>query len=166
MSKTETVRQLAAAVNKQRIEHLASQMQSLREAELGKAEDLARMLEPLAQAMAKLTDETCDTLAQIQARSEKQMQTFSQQLAAQDRLLKTTANEAQQAALSLQSAGYHLSWKHYLITILTGIISAVIVSAFWLWLAPPKVQNYLDAKRFAEYLKPAVTEVLRRSRSK
>ncbi|SIR91771.1 hypothetical protein SAMN05880566_1451, partial [Janthinobacterium sp. TND4EL3] len=50
--------------------------------------------------------------------------------------------------------------------VMTGLVTAALVSAFWLWLKPPIIQNTLDAEAVAEYLKPAVTEALKRSKSK
>ena len=35
-------------------------------------------------------------------------------------------------------------------------MTALLVSAFWLWLAPPTVQNHLDAKAVAEMLRPEI----------
>jgi hypothetical protein len=46
------------------------------------------------------------------------------------------------------------------------MVTAALVSGFWLWLAPPKVQNMLDAQAVAEYLKPAVIEALKPSRGR
>ncbi len=166
MSKTETVRQLAAAKNEQRIEHLASQMQALRSAEIQKTEELAALLEPLAQAMAALTDETRQTLAEIERKTKEQAETFNQRLELQAKHLHKAAEQANSAASSLRSAAYNLNWTHYVIVIITGIISAVIVSGFWLWLAPPTIQNSLDAESVAKFLKPAVTAALKHSRSR
>jgi hypothetical protein len=43
--------------------------------------------------------------------------------------------------------------------VLTGMMTATLVTAFWLWLAPPIVQNHLDAKAVAEYLRPGIVAV-------
>mgnify|MGYP006205405101 CR=1 FL=1 len=51
MSKTETLRQSAAASNETRLERLASQIESVRQSRHQNAEELAATLEPLAQAM-------------------------------------------------------------------------------------------------------------------
>ncbi len=81
MSKTETLRQSAAASNATRVEHLATQIESLRQAKHQSAEDLAATLEPLAQALAALTDETRQTLTEIDRKSQEQGETFKRQLA-------------------------------------------------------------------------------------
>src|SRR5471032_1594939 len=52
MTKSETVRQLAAASNAAWMEALNQQIESLRQAKLTSVEELATLLEPLAQAMA------------------------------------------------------------------------------------------------------------------
>ena len=59
-----------------------------------------------------------------------------------------------------------MEWTHYALTVGTALATAVLVSVFWLWLNPPTVQNQLDAKAVAEYLKPAVIEALKPSRGK
>ena len=58
MSKTETARQLNAAATAQRLSTVAAQIETLRQAKQQSAEELAATLEPLAQAMATLVDET------------------------------------------------------------------------------------------------------------
>ncbi len=166
MSKTETLRQSAAASNATRVEHLATQIESLRQAKHRSAEDLAAMLEPLAQAMAALTDETRQTLAEIDRKSREQGETFERQLSESATVYKEAAAAASQAAESLNQAGQRMGWTHYALTLLTGLITAALVSVFWLWLAPPTVQNQLDPKAVADHLRPAVIEALRPSRGK
>ena len=166
MSKTETLRQSAAASNATRVEHLATQIESLRQAKHQNAEDLAAMLEPLAQAMAALTDETRQTLAEIDRKSREQGETFERQLSESATVYKEAAAAASQAAESLNQAGQRMGWTHYALTLLTGLITAALVSVFWLWLAPPTVQNQLDPKAVADHLRPAVIEALRPSRGK
>lgn len=166
MSKTETLRQSAAASNATRVEHLATQIESLRQAKHQSAEDLAATLEPLAQALAALTDETRQTLAEIDRKSREQGETFKRQLSESVTGYKEAAAAASQAAESLNQAGQRMGWTHYALALLTGLITAALVSVFWLWLAPPTVQNQLDAKAVADHLKPAVIEALRPSRGK
>ena len=60
---------------------------------------------------------------------------------------------------SLQGAG----WKHHALSALIGGISAVLVSGFWLWLAPPTIANLLDPKAMAEHLQPALIEAVQPS---
>ena len=166
MSKTETLRQSAAASNATRLEHLAEQMETLRQAKHQSAEDLAATLEPLAQAMAALTDETRQTLAEIERKSQEQGETFKRQLSESVKGYKEAAAEASQAADSLNQAGQRMEWRHYALALLTGLVTAALVSGFWLWLAPPTVQSQLDAKAVADHLKPAVIEALKPSRGK
>lgn len=108
MSKTETLRQSAAASNATRLEHLAEQMETLRQAKHQSAEDLAATLEPLAQAMAALTDETRQTLAEIERKSQEQGETFKRQLSESVESYKDAAAAASQAAESLNQAGQRL----------------------------------------------------------
>ena len=159
MSKTETLRQSAAASNATRVEHLATQIESLRQAKHQSAEELAQTLEPLAQALAALTDETRQTLAEIDRK---------RQLSESVKGYKEAAAEASQAADSLNQAGQRMEWRHYALALLTGLVTAALVSGFWLWLAPPTVtvQNQLDAKAVADHLKPAVIEALKPSKGK
>jgi uncharacterized phage infection (PIP) family protein YhgE len=166
MSKVETLRQSAAATNEMRLERLTSQIETVRQAKHQSAEDLALTLEPLAQAMAALADETRQTLAEINRQCREQGDQFSSQVNAAAKNWKEAAISAQKAADHLNESGTRMEWKHYGLTIITGALTAVLVSAFWLWLAPPTVQNRLDARAVANYLKPAVIEALRRSRDK
>ena len=165
MSKTETLRQSAEASNVTRVEHLATQLESLRQRHQS-VESLAEALEPLAQALAALTDETRQTLTEIDRKSREQGEKFKQQIAASAQSYREAATHAQTAADSLNQAGRRMEWRHYALALLTGLATAALVSGFWLWLAPPRVQNTLDAKAVAEYLKPAVIEALKPSRGK
>lgn len=163
MSKTETLRQSAAAMNATRLERLASQIETVRQTKHQSAEDLAATLEPLAQALAALTDETRQTLAEIDRKSREQCETFRLQLLEAE---QATA-AASQAAHSLSQASQRMEWRHYALALLTGLFTAALVSGLWLWLAPaPKVRNQLDAREVADYLKPAVIEALKPSRGK
>jgi len=158
MSKTETLRQSALATNETRLERLASQIETVRQAKYQSAEDLAETLEPLAQALAALTDETRQTLAEIDRKSREQGETFKRQLS-------ESVKGYNEAADSLNQAGQRMEWRHYALAGLLGMLTAVLVSGFWLWLAPApqvQVQNQLDAKAVAEYLKPAIVVALKR----
>lgn len=166
MSKTETLRQSAAASNAMRVDHLATQLETLRQTEHQSAEDLAATLEPLAQALAALTDETRQTLAEIDRKSREQGETFKRQLSESVKSYKDAAAAADKAADSLYRAGQRMEWRHYALAVVTGLATATLVSVFWLWLAPPTVQNLLDPKAVAEYLKPDVIEALKPSRGK
>ena len=166
MSKTETLRQSAAASNETRLERLASQIETVRQTKHQSAEDLAATLEPLAQALAALTDETRQTLAEIDRKSREQGETFKRQLSESATGYKEAAAQASQAADSLNQAGQRMEWRHYALALLTGLVTAVLVSVFWLWLAPPTVQNQLDPKAVADHLRPAVIEALKPSRGR
>lgn len=166
MSKTETFRQLSDAANERRLERLSSQIEAVRQAKHQSAEDLAATLEPLAQAMAALADETRQTLAEIDRKSREQGETFSAQVRAAAKEWEAAAAEAQKAAEALNQAGQRMEWRHYALAALTGALTAALVTVFWLWLAPPKVQNMLDAQAVAEHLKPAVIEALKPSRGR
>ena len=167
MSKAETLKQSAAASNAARVAALTSGIEELRQAKHQSAEELAATLEPLAQALATLTDETRETLAAIETRTRAQGETFTSQLDTSAKTWKETATQAQQAADRLNRAGSRLEWTHFVLAAATGMGSAVLVSVFWLWVAPqkePKLQ--FDAKEVAALLKPAVIEVLKPSRGK
>lgn len=166
MSKTETLRQSAAATNAMRLEHLAEQMETLRQAKHQSVEDLATTLEPLAQAMAALTDETRKTLAEIERKSQEQGEKFSAQVSVAAKEWEAAAAEAQKAAEALNQAGQRMEWRHYGLAVVTGLITAVLVSGFWLFLAPPSIQNQLDPLAVANHLKPAVIEALKPSRGR
>jgi len=157
MSKSETLQQLAAASNAARIEALSQQTERLRQAKLSSAEELATILEPLAQAMAALTDETRANLAQINQRSQEQGEQFQAQIANATQAWKAAANAAQDAALQLDSAGRRMEWHHYLLAGMTGMLAGLLASVFWLWLVPaPTIQNVLDPKAIAELLRPEI----------
>jgi hypothetical protein len=80
MTKSETLKQLAAASNEARLASLNQQIERLREAKLTSAEELATLIEPLAQAMAALTDETRASLEHVQEYNQEQSNQFFKQL--------------------------------------------------------------------------------------
>ena len=131
-------------------------------------EELAAALEPIAQAMATLTDETRQTLVGIAASAQAQGEAFKRQVSTSAKSLEDATRQAQQAIDGLEKAGRRLGWTHYALTVATGLLTAVLVSGFWLWrLAPPKVPPpQLDAKEVAAHLKPAVIEALKPSRGR
>ena len=166
MSKTETLRQLAEASNAKRVEHLATQLETLRLTRHQSAEDLAATLEPLAQALAALTDETRQTLAEIESRSREAAVDFEQKISTTTQAWIEAAEAANDAATALTTAAQRMEWRHYALAVMTALATAALVSVFWLWLHPPTVQNQLDSKAVAEYLKPAVIEALKPSRGR
>jgi ABC-type transporter Mla subunit MlaD len=137
MTKSETLKQLAAASN------------------------AARLAEPLAQAMAALTDETRQTLTEIAQQSREQGEKFQRQIEVAAKAWQDAAAQTHDAAESLNQAGRRMEWRHYLLALMTGLCTAMLVSAFWLWLAPPSVINRLDPQAVAEYLRPEIAAVKR-----
>src|SRR5471032_74664 len=157
MTKSETVRQLAAASNAARVEALNQQIEGLRQAKLTSAEELAALLEPLAQAMAALTDETRLSLAQIEQHSREQSEQFRAQVETAITSWRNATRAAEKAAERLDQAVQRMEVSHYLLAILTGLVTGILASVFWLWLAPaPTVQYTLDAKAVAELLRPEI----------
>lgn len=165
MKKTETLRQLAASANAKRIADLGARIETLRVAKIDSADQLASMLEPIAQAMAALTDETRNTLAEIEQKSREHSARFEREVLAAATAVQHAATMANQSAEYLNRAGQNLEWTHYLLSVAIGMGTAALASAFWLWLAPPTVVNRLDAAQVAEYLRPAI-EALKPSRHK
>ena len=158
MSKTEITRQLATASNAKRLEHLATQIEILRQAKLQSAEDLSAILEPLAQAMAALSDETRETLAQVEATSQQHAKQFQEQTSTAVQHWTRTLNAAEQAAKQLSQATREIKAMFYLVAITTGLCSAVLATALWLWLAlTPTLVNQIDAQEVANSLKPDLT---------
>lgn len=154
MSKTETSRQLATASNARRLEQLANQIETLRQARLQNAEDLSAILEPLAQAVAALTDETRETLAQIDATSRQQAQQFQERITATTQQWTRTLSRAEEAAQALAKAANQIKATFLLWTLLISLVSATLASAFWLWLAPtPIIVHRIDAQEVANLLK-------------
>jgi hypothetical protein len=165
MKKTETLRQLAASANEKSIADLGARIETLRVAKIESADQLASMLEPIAQAMAALTDETRCTLAEIEQKSREHSARFEREMMTAATAVQNAAAMANQSADRLNRAGLRMEWRHYLLAIATGVVTAGLVSAFWLWLAPPTVVNHLDAAQVAEYLRPAI-EALKPSKHK
>ena len=133
------------------------QIEALRQAKLTSAEELASILEPLAQAMAALTDETRTSLEQIEQRSREQGEQLRSQTETAIISWNQAAKAAQQAAERLDEAGRRVELNHYLLAILTGVVAGLLASTFLLWLAPARmVQNALDAKAVAELLRPEI----------
>jgi hypothetical protein len=161
MTKSETLKQLAAASNAARLAELGKQIEHVRQTKLESAEQLASTLEPLAQAMAALTDETRQTLVEILRQSREQGERFQEQVQSAERTWQVAAVKTQQAAERMHLAGRRMESTHYLLALATGLITAMLVSAFWLWLAPPTVLNQLDAKAVAEHLKSEIAAVKR-----
>jgi ABC-type transporter Mla subunit MlaD len=194
MTKTEMLRQSAAAANEQRISSLHQQIEALRQARLESTEALAAMLEPLAQAMANLTDDmqatldetrqslaTFQTSAQASTRAAQEAARASQ--ATSERLaqtlqeaVQTSAQASTRAAQTLQEAAqetrsasrglvWELGWWLMAAAMLGGLTGAGLQIALQRWvLPPPQPQITLDAQAVADQLRPALTEQQRPSR--
>jgi ABC-type transporter Mla subunit MlaD len=149
MSKTETLRQLTHVANAKHVENWTQQIETLRQAKVQNAEELAALLEPLAQAMAALTDETRDSLAQLREQGAQQMtafQTQSQQIVAlwehSNQLMDEAARNLNQTSQHLtqtvtaivNQAAWRLGWKHYVLTVTAGILAAMLTIGLWHWL--------------------------------
>lgn len=165
MKKTETLRQLAANANEKSIVDLGTRIEALRQAKIESADQLASMLEPIAQAMAALTDETRITLGEIGQKSRAHSERFEREVSAAATAVLQVAAMANESAERMSRAGQSMELRHYLLVVATGLLTAALVSAFWLWLAPPTVVNRLDAAQVAEYLRPVI-EALRPSKSR
>jgi tRNA U34 5-carboxymethylaminomethyl modifying GTPase MnmE/TrmE len=161
MSKTETMRQSAHAANVKHVENMTQQIETLRQAKLQSAEELAAMLEPLAQAMAALTDETRETLAQLRQQSTQQVSALQAQSrevvqtwARHPQLMDEAARNLMQATTSLTQTSrelvrqntWHLGWKHYALTVATGLLAALLTLGLWTWLSPKPVTHTLPSK--------------------
>jgi chemotaxis protein histidine kinase CheA len=167
MNKTETLRQSAAASNEKRLSHLTHQIEAVRQAKHQSVEDLATALEPLAQSMAKLSDETLETLMLIEQRTRDQAEAFTSQLQDEVRSFQAATAAARKSADRMQQSTQGLRWRHYALALVAGLLTAGLVSGFWLWVAPPKIQNTLnlDPQALAQDLAPAIA-ALKPSRNK
>lgn len=107
------------------------------------------MLEPLAQAMAALTDETRETLAQLRAQSAQQMAEFQTQSRnivntwqhstqlmddAGRQLREATDRFPHGLTDTVNQAAWRLGWKHYALTVTAGILAAIVTRGLWHWL--------------------------------
>lgn len=136
MTKSETLKKLAAASNEAHLNDLGQQIEMLRQARIDSAEQLATMLLPLAEAMATLTDDSRQALAEIGKQGEEQMRRFQTQFEVLERAMADATTQTQRAAASLESSAKWADWRQCFLAIATGVASGLLVSAFWLWLAP------------------------------
>lgn len=158
MSKAEMLRQSAIDKNKSNLEQLAEQVQTIRDAKAQSVEELSAMLEPLAQALASLSSDAAKTLRDIQEATQAASVGFHREIQNANTSLSNSEIRATQATAGLKRAASSLGWRHYALTVLTGLVSAALVSAFWLWFKPPKSPDInLDPKAVADYLRPALS---------
>jgi hypothetical protein len=67
----------------------------------------------------------------------------------------------------MQQSTMGFRWRHYALALVVGLLTAGLVSGFWLWVAPPKIENNLslDPQALAQDLAPAIA-ALKLSRNK
>jgi translation initiation factor 2B subunit (eIF-2B alpha/beta/delta family) len=167
MSKTETLRQLTAVANAKHVEHMTQQIEALRQAKFQSVEEFAAQAEPLFQAMVALTDETRQTLAQLREQSTQQMAEFqtqsrhivntwqhSTQLMEEAARNLTTATHSFSQGLTetVNHAAWRLGWKHYMLTVIAGVLGALLTIGLWGWLSPKPVSSTLPSKSSATVL--------------
>jgi ElaB/YqjD/DUF883 family membrane-anchored ribosome-binding protein len=159
MTKSETLKQLAAASNAARLDKLGQQLQTLHATRIESVEQLASMLEPLAQAMAALTDEARQTLTEVEQKSREQEERFKNQVEAATMALTQASTLAQQAANNMDAAAHRTEWRHYLLAVVIGAMSGLLVSAFWLWLAPSTLDTEQRMKGAPALVSPGTPPV-------
>ena len=128
-------------------------------------------------SLATLADQAQASIQNMEAAALQQAREWnSQQLSAANAVeaaAKTVAqhvNALQQATASLrqtagevQRAHRNQLWTLATVAGVSAILAAALSIGLWLWLAPaPEVQNQLDPKAVAEYLKPAILDALKR----
>jgi hypothetical protein len=131
------------------------------------AEQMAAEIEPLAQSLAALADETRQSLAEMQETSHKQAIAWGQQQQKAAEALKSAGSSIEAAAQRLKAQAEAstdgLMWRFLAVAILTGAAAGGLTTGFWLWVQPPPpIQNQLDPQAMAEYLKPALVEALKK----
>ena len=164
MSKAEMLRQSAIEKSKNNLEELAEQVQTIRDAKVQSVEELSALLEPLAQALALLSSDAAKTLREIEMATKRTGVDFERQVKAANDSLGVAIKATSQATAGLEQAAGSLSRGHYALTVLTGLVTAVLVSAFWLWFSPPTVVVPMDTKKVIEALAPALIEAMKSSK--
>lgn len=168
MSKTEMLRQSAVASNEKRLAHLTHQIETVRQARHQSVEDLATVLEPLAQAMAALSDETFQTLALIERRAHDHAESFTSQLQEEVSAFLEISTRAREAAEQMSQSVRSQRWRMMIVCVMSGALAAVLVIASWRWAQPPRAPQAvtLDAQAVAQLLRPAVIAALKPHRGR
>ena len=140
-------------------------------------EQIAEELEPLAVSLATLADQAAASIQNLEQASKQQAADWSR---AQEEAARTTRQAAstvaeqaktlQQATASLQEAAQEIEqaqrgqfWTLATVALVSAILAGALATVSVLWLAPtPTVQNRLDPKELAEYLKPALLDAIKR----
>ena len=173
MSKIGMLQQSANDLNTSRVEALALQLQAVRQDRLQSVQELTAALEPMTQALAALCQETRSTLAELDRRSLEMGERSQRQLETLGRNLLSALPPAQTVLCEADSTGptqrrderRRLAWA-----LAPGVASAattsMLVSACWLWLFPPSIQNVLDPQAVAQSLKPTLIQALKPSKAR
>ena len=90
------------------------------------------MLEPLAQALASLSSEAARTLSEIEQLTRTASVDYQRQINAANDSLGRAVTATTRATNDLRRAASSLSWGHYGLAAVTGLVTAVLVSGFWL----------------------------------
>lgn len=107
-------------------------------------DDLAAEIEPLAQAMAKLTDEARQRIEEVEQASQRQanewqkkQQQVSAEWVAVAKSMNQAANELAEASATANRAARGWTWKLWAGVILASLMpTVVLLIASWLWLSP------------------------------
>lgn len=170
MTVVETLKRQAEQQAGQRLSALSQQIEAVRSSKAQSIEELAAVIEPLAQAMALLSDDLRSQVQQMTSASRDQAVEWSQhQAAAADRIerawkksadrLNEATDQAKASASSLDEASSQLrrfGLMHWLSTIVTGAVTAGLLIGLWIWQHPspppaaPAIN--LDARTVAQYL--------------
>ena len=156
MSKAEMLKQSAEAANAKRLEALSLDEKAKALSQARSVEELATAIEPLAKALSTLSSEAARTLTEIEQKTRAASVDYQRQISSASDNLGMVIRATKQATHELNRAANRLDWSHFALAITTGLLSALLVSGFWLWLAPPTVSNYLDPKAVAAELRPAI----------
>ncbi|WP_374046121.1 mobilization protein [Massilia sp. R2A-15] len=106
--------------------------------------------------MAALAVETTETLSTIGQRSRQLGEQFQRETQAATASLEKASTMAHIAAGRLAEESRRSIWSRHLIALATGVTSAILVSVFWLWLAPPIINNQVDVGEIVRQLKPEI----------
>lgn len=112
-------------------------------------DDLAETIEPLAQAMASLSEETRETLTEFLSESMKQSEKFSDK---QTKALSTwnkgaeemrgAAEDLVRASERAESAAKWWQWSLFGWALMASVLPMLLlVTASWIWLGPKVVKN-------------------------
>jgi uncharacterized protein YdiU (UPF0061 family) len=140
-------------------------------------EQIAEELEPLATSLATLADQAQTSIQNLEKASKDQAIEWSSQqqgaatavanaaqtLNDQVKALQQSTNNLQQTIDRMQRAQRRTFWTQTAITGISATLAAALSIGLWLWLAPSQqVQNQLDPKAVADFLKPAIQDALKR----